>query len=173
MTCCSIRKSPALRPRLPQCMRAFNAWPHRQLWSHSTQRHHWTHRTEDHEVALELWRMALDPSSGYVAANNLLDVSANALPIFNVERVQLQFSIASDFVAAQVANNVLILALSNGRILRIDLDNAADIDGIISLITLQMLLVLNCASQMSIFPRRPQKLVSSSAFSSIPQHHIS
>lgn len=73
--------------------------------------------------------MALDPSSGYVAENSLLDVNTNALPIFNVERVQLQFSIASDFVAAQVANNVLILALSNGRILRIDLDNAADIDG--------------------------------------------
>jgi hypothetical protein len=64
-----------------------------------------------------------------VAARNLQDLNENALPIFNVERVQLQFSIASDFVAAQVANNVLVLALSNGRILRIDLDNPADIDG--------------------------------------------
>lgn len=75
--------------------------------------------------------MALDPSSGYVAARNLQDLNLNeiALPIFNVEKVQLQFSIASDFVAAQVANNVLVLALSNGRILRIDLDNPADIDG--------------------------------------------
>jgi hypothetical protein len=73
--------------------------------------------------------MALDPSNGYVAARNLQDLNENALPIFNVERVQLQFSIASDFVAAQVANNVLVLALSNGRILRIDLDNPADIDG--------------------------------------------
>ncbi|KAI9746358.1 MAG: hypothetical protein M1818_000070 [Claussenomyces sp. TS43310] len=74
--------------------------------------------------------MALDPSNGYVAAGNLQDFNDNALPIFNVERVQLQFSIASDFVAAQVANNVLILALANGRILRIDLDNPADIDDI-------------------------------------------
>lgn len=51
------------------------------------------------------------------------------LAIFKVERVQLQFSISSDFVAAQVANNVLILALSTGRILRIDLDSPSDIDG--------------------------------------------
>lgn len=75
--------------------------------------------------------MALDPSSGYVAASNLQEFNDNALPIFNVERVQLQFAVASDFVAAQVANNVLILALSNGRILRIDLDNPADIDGML------------------------------------------
>jgi len=74
--------------------------------------------------------MALDPSNGYVAARSLQDLNDIALPIFNVERVQLQFSIASDFVAAQVANNVLVLALSNGRILRIDLDNPADIDDI-------------------------------------------
>ena len=52
------------------------------------------------------------------------------LPIFNVESVQLQFSIAADFVAAQVANNVLVLALSNGRILRIDLNRPEDIDDI-------------------------------------------
>lgn len=74
--------------------------------------------------------MALDHSNGY-AARSIQDLTDNALPIFNVERVQLQFSIASDFVAAQVANNVLVLALSNGRILRIDLDNPADIDGIL------------------------------------------
>jgi hypothetical protein len=72
--------------------------------------------------------MALEPSDGYVAGD--LDGLNNAsLPIFNVERVQLQFNIAADFVAAQVANNVLIVALATGRILRIDLDNAADIDG--------------------------------------------
>lgn len=53
-----------------------------------------------------------------------------SLPIFKVERVQLQFSISSDFVAAQVANNVLVLALSTGRILRIDLDSPSDIDDI-------------------------------------------
>jgi hypothetical protein len=49
--------------------------------------------------------------------------------MFNIERVSLQFAISSDFVAAEVANNVLILALSTGRILRIDLDSPADIDG--------------------------------------------
>ncbi|KAK4691694.1 vacuolar protein sorting-associated protein 18, partial [Lecanoromycetidae sp. Uapishka_2] len=53
-----------------------------------------------------------------------------SLPVFKVERVQLQFSISSDFVAAQVANNVLVLALSTGRILRIDLDSPSDIDDI-------------------------------------------
>ncbi|KAL6712807.1 tethering complex subunit [Lecanora helva] len=53
-----------------------------------------------------------------------------SLPIFQIERVQLQFSISSDFVAAQVANNVLVLALSTGRILRIDLDSPSDIDDI-------------------------------------------
>ena len=51
------------------------------------------------------------------------------LPIFDVQQVALQFDISADFVAAQVANNVLILALSSGRILRFDLDNAEDIDG--------------------------------------------
>lgn len=57
------------------------------------------------------------------------DMEEETLPMFKVERVQLQFSISSDFVAAQVANNVLILALSTGRILRIDLDSPSDIDG--------------------------------------------
>lgn len=50
-------------------------------------------------------------------------------PIFNVERVELNFNIASDFVAGRVANSVLILALATNRILRIDLDNPSDIDG--------------------------------------------
>lgn len=77
--------------------------------------------------------MALDPSNGYVAARSLQDLNENTLPIFNVELVQLQFSIASNFVAAQVANNVLVLALSNGRIIRIDLDNPAEIDGMFEL----------------------------------------
>jgi hypothetical protein len=49
--------------------------------------------------------------------------------MFDVRRVQLQFPLAADFVAAQVANNVLILALSTNRILRIDLDTPEDIDG--------------------------------------------
>jgi vacuolar protein sorting-associated protein 18 len=73
--------------------------------------------------------MALNPPNGYVAASSLQDLGEASLPIFNVEPVQLQFSIASDFVAAQVANNVLVLALSTGRIIRIDLDNPEEIDG--------------------------------------------
>jgi vacuolar protein sorting-associated protein 18 len=85
--------------------------------------------------------MALD-SNGYVAARGLQDLDENALPIFNVEKVSLQFSIASDFVAAQVANNVLVLALSNGRILRIDLDNPADIDGMRFVLHALLLLTL-------------------------------
>ncbi|KAI4101564.1 MAG: hypothetical protein LQ345_007409 [Seirophora villosa] len=61
---------------------------------------------------------------------SLPDLDDSVFPMFKVERVQLQFSISSDFVAAQVANNVLILALSTGRILRIDLDSPGDIDDI-------------------------------------------
>lgn len=72
--------------------------------------------------------MALDSSGSYVAPSNLTEPS-DSLPMFDVQRVQLQFPIAADFVAAQVANNVLILALSTGRILRIDLDTPEDIDG--------------------------------------------
>ncbi|KAI9750576.1 MAG: hypothetical protein M4579_006405 [Chaenotheca gracillima] len=75
--------------------------------------------------------MALDQSRGYVAASHVQSPGDEpSLPIFSVEGVQLQFSVAADFVAAQVANNVLILALASGRILRIDLDNPADIDDI-------------------------------------------
>lgn len=73
--------------------------------------------------------MALDGSSGYVAASSLDKLAESSLPIFSVKKVQLKFSIAADFVAAQVANDVLILALATGRILRIDLNNAEDIDG--------------------------------------------
>ena len=72
--------------------------------------------------------MALDGSSSYVAPANLRE-PADSLPIFDVQRVQLQFPIAADFVAAQVANNVLVLALSTNRVLRIDLDTPEDIDG--------------------------------------------
>lgn len=75
--------------------------------------------------------MALEEPGSYVAPNNLNE-PADSLPIFDVQRVQLQFPIAADFVAAQVANNVLILALSTNRILRIDLDSPEDIDGMIS-----------------------------------------
>ncbi|KAI1761730.1 Pep3/Vps18/deep orange family-domain-containing protein [Hypoxylon sp. FL1150] len=73
--------------------------------------------------------MALNGTNSLVASglHNLTDES---LPVFDVEPVQLQFSIAADFVAAQVANNVLVLALSSGRILRIDLNRPEDIDDI-------------------------------------------
>ncbi|KAI1450998.1 Pep3/Vps18/deep orange family-domain-containing protein [Annulohypoxylon stygium] len=75
--------------------------------------------------------MSLGTSNGFVATNGVRDLTDDgALPIFDVEPVQLQFSIAADFVAAQVANNVLVLALSNGRILRIDLNRPEDIDDI-------------------------------------------
>ncbi|CAK3937910.1 Vacuolar membrane pep3 [Lecanosticta acicola] len=70
--------------------------------------------------------MAFDSTSGYAAGAQ----DDTALPIFDVQKVQLRFDISADFVAAQVANNVLILALSTGRILRFDLDNAEDIDDI-------------------------------------------
>jgi X-X-X-Leu-X-X-Gly heptad repeat protein len=76
--------------------------------------------------------MAFDLSNGFSAVNNgaaSLADGVQDLPIFDIERVQLQFSIAADFVAAQVANNVLVIALSNGRILRIDLNRPEDIDG--------------------------------------------
>ena len=73
--------------------------------------------------------MSLDINDGFLAAANQGASADDELPIFTVERVQLQFSIAADFVAAQVANNVIILALSNGRILRIDLNRPEDIDG--------------------------------------------
>jgi hypothetical protein len=72
--------------------------------------------------------MALNLSDGF---NPAIDAAAaeHDLPIFTVERVQMDFSVTADFVAAQVANNVMVLALSNGRILRIDLNRPEDIDG--------------------------------------------
>ncbi|KAJ5360669.1 Pep3/Vps18/deep orange [Penicillium concentricum] len=74
--------------------------------------------------------MALDRSSSYVAPSNLMEPPSSSLPMFDVERVQLAFSVAADFVAAQVANNVLVLALSTNRILRIDLDSPEDVEDI-------------------------------------------
>lgn len=73
--------------------------------------------------------MALDIEQGYVPTGLTQGAPDTELPIFNVERVRLQFNIASDFVAGQVANDVLILALATGRILRIDLESPQDIDG--------------------------------------------
>jgi hypothetical protein len=73
--------------------------------------------------------MAYDIASGYAPPSTSNMQEDDAAPMFNIERVALQFNISSDFVAAAVGNNVLILALSTGRILRIDLDSPADIDG--------------------------------------------
>ncbi|KAL3437589.1 Pep3/Vps18/deep orange family-domain-containing protein [Aspergillus tetrazonus] len=72
--------------------------------------------------------MALDTSSGYAAHSSLIE--PDPLPMFDVRHVRLQFPLAADFVAAQVADNVLILALSTGRILRIDLNNPEHIDDV-------------------------------------------
>lgn len=75
--------------------------------------------------------MSLDATSNNFANRaSAAELTDGTLPIFDVERVQLQFSIAADFVAAQVANDVIVLALSNGRILRIDLNKPEDIDDI-------------------------------------------
>lgn len=78
-------------------------------------------------------------------------------PIVKVERVQLQFSISSDFVAAQVANNVLVLALATGRILRIDLDSPSDIDGRLG--ASSQYRRLNQDIQISIYLRKHLRLV--------------
>ncbi|KAI4928955.1 hypothetical protein J4E85_005577 [Alternaria conjuncta] len=74
--------------------------------------------------------MAYDTSSGYAppSTSNMQEDASG--PMFSIERVALQFTVSSDFVAAAVANNVVVLALSTGRILRIDLDSPADIDDI-------------------------------------------
>jgi len=109
--------------------------------------------------------MALDPPNGFAAADAVADLAdAAALPIFDVLPVQLAFSVAADFVAGQAANNVLVLALSNGRILRIDLNKPEDIDGRrpFSLIRLSILRILELTietlfwiTQTSTSPRNP------------------
>ena len=81
------------------------------------------HSIRDHDT---ISSMSLDLPGAY--ASGVPD--DNQVPIFDVQKVTLQFDVSADFVAAQVANNVLILALSSGRLLRFDLDNAADIDDI-------------------------------------------
>ncbi|KAK5098812.1 tethering complex subunit [Lithohypha guttulata] len=73
--------------------------------------------------------MALRADNDLLTAQ-AVDGNESSLPIFNVERVQLNFNIASNFVAGQVANNVLVLALATNRILRIDLENPSDIDDV-------------------------------------------
>ncbi|KAK4232923.1 Pep3/Vps18/deep orange family-domain-containing protein [Achaetomium macrosporum] len=67
--------------------------------------------------------MVFDPTSRFAAADTVL-------PMFDIQRVELGFSPSVDFVASQAANSVLVLALSNGRILRIDLNKPEDIDDI-------------------------------------------
>jgi hypothetical protein len=63
--------------------------------------------------------MEFESSNTYIPTTDFQDGNEESLPIFNVERVQLQFSRPSDFVAAQVANNAIVLAFTTGRILRI------------------------------------------------------
>ncbi|KAK9459030.1 Pep3/Vps18/deep orange family-domain-containing protein [Lipomyces oligophaga] len=57
------------------------------------------------------------------------DDDESDLPIFSIERVQLQFQISS-IAAMAVANNILYLAVAGGRILRIDLNSPQDIDDV-------------------------------------------
>ncbi|PNP47157.1 hypothetical protein THARTR1_10662 [Trichoderma harzianum] len=49
--------------------------------------------------------MSLDPNDGFVAAE-AADPESGDLPIFTIERVQLQFSIAADFAAAQDIDDI-------------------------------------------------------------------
>ncbi|QPH16509.1 hypothetical protein C2857_001176 [Epichloe festucae Fl1] len=74
--------------------------------------------------------MSFSPKDGFAAFPTDDGAGVDELPIFNVERVEMNFSVTAEFVSAQVANNVMILALSNGRILRIDLRRPEDIDDI-------------------------------------------
>lgn len=126
--------------------------------------------------------MSFNPVDGFVATTGALTLDDTA-PMFLVDHVELQFSVEADFVAAQVANNVLILARSDGRILRIDLNKPEDIDG-----RFRTLLVWRSAqpapvpsltsllprrAQMSTFPRNLPRPASSVACSSTLRHRIS
>lgn len=71
----------------------------------------------------------MDPSTSIGGPTGGQNGHHGLLPMFEVKKVDMEFSVASDFVAAQVANNVLILALQTGRIMRIDLDSPEEIDG--------------------------------------------
>ncbi|KAK9360136.1 Pep3/Vps18/deep orange family-domain-containing protein [Lipomyces starkeyi] len=68
--------------------------------------------------------IAQPPTAALAAVDGDEDV-----PIFSIERVQLQFQIAS-LAAMAVSNNILYLAVASGRILRIDLNNPQDIEDI-------------------------------------------
>lgn len=61
--------------------------------------------------------------NGYVAGAQ----ADAATPMFDLQRVSLNFDTTAGFVAAQVANNVLVLALSTGRILKFDLDHPQEV----------------------------------------------
>jgi hypothetical protein len=50
--------------------------------------------------------MAYDIGSGYAPRSTSNMQEDDAAPMFNIERVALQFNISSDFVAAAVGNNV-------------------------------------------------------------------
>lgn len=119
--------------------------------------------------------MDLNFVGGFDAAASSGAGADGELPIFSVERVQLEFSIAADFVAGQVANNVIILALSNGRILRIDLNRPEDIDGTSGRCLAShphgMTMANECALQTSIYPRRLPRSELYGACSSILQPH--
>ena len=73
--------------------------------------------------------MSIEPYGGFIPASAGPTDVASELPIFNIERVQLQFQRPSEFVAAQISNNAIILAFTTGRILRIDLEDAGEIEG--------------------------------------------
>lgn len=73
--------------------------------------------------------MSIEPFGGFIPSSAVAPDLDAELPIFNVERVQLQFARPSDFIAAQIANNAIILAFTTGRILRIDLEDAGEIEG--------------------------------------------
>ncbi|ODV63848.1 tethering complex subunit PEP3 ASCRUDRAFT_73611, partial [Ascoidea rubescens DSM 1968] len=64
--------------------------------------------------------------------NNLiesLDHQSDSNDIFTIEPVQLQFEIAN-LVSLKVANNILVFALKNGKICRIDLNQPQNVDEI-------------------------------------------
>lgn len=65
--------------------------------------------------------------SGF-APSGIQDLNAPLVAPFFIERVQLQFEV-SKFAAVQVANNVIILALETGKLLRIDLASPQDVEG--------------------------------------------
>lgn len=68
-------------------------------------------------------------STGFAPlSSEVPDLNASALPIFLIEKVQLQFEVQK-FAAVQVANNVIIIASEANSLLRIDLANPQDVDG--------------------------------------------